>query len=127
MGSKTMNKTVVGALSAVVLFVAFPADVHAQRAGAQHNQGQVDYERSASSGQETVLVHTKSPAKHTVCQTLHDSDQAIIHYDDNEMILGPGHCVMVEAQKITATSSGDSRVNLYGRHHQEGINRVGSP
>jgi hypothetical protein len=114
-----MNKILVGTLSAVVLFLAFPADVHAQRAGAQHNQGQVDYARSASSGQETVLAHTKSPAKHTVCQTLHDSDQAIIHYDDNEMVLGPGHCVMVEAQKITATSSGDSTVHLFGRRHHD--------
>jgi hypothetical protein len=112
-----MNKTVVGVLSAVVLFVAFPAGVYAQHAGAQHNLGQPDYERTASPGENAVLAHTKSPAKHTICQTLHDTDQAIIHYDNNEMTLGPGHCVMVEASVISATPSGDSRVNVFGWHH----------
>jgi hypothetical protein len=112
-----MNKTVVGAVSAVFLLVAFSSEVSAQRAGAQHNQGLPDYDRGLSPGETATLVHTKSPTKHTICQNLHDRDQAIIHYDDNEMILGPGHCVLVEASTVTATPSGDSRVNVFGWHH----------
>jgi hypothetical protein len=120
-----MNKTVVGALSALALLVAFPAGLHAHHAGAQHNLGQPDYERTASSGEKTVLAHTKSAAKHTICQTLHDTDQAIIHYDDNEMILGPGHCVEVEASYISAAPATDgTKVHVYGwDHHHRGGNK----
>lgn len=116
-----MKKIIVGTLSALVLLVAFPAGSHAQHAVAKHNLGQPDYDRTASSGDKTVLAHTKSPATHTVCQTLHDSDQAIIHYDNNEMTLGPGHCVMVEASYISAAASTDgSQVHVYGWNHHHG-------
>lgn len=114
-----MNKSLFGVFSALVLVAAIPGAAHAQRAYAKHNLGQPDYERAASSGEETVLAHTKSPGLHTVCQTLHDSDQAIIHYDNNKMTLGPGHCVMVEASNITATTSAASgeQVGVFGYHH----------
>ncbi len=112
-----MNKAVVGALSALILLVAFPVGVNAHHAGAQHNLGQPDYERTASPGESVVLAHTKSPAKHTVCTSHHGTDQAIIHYDNNELPLGPGHCVMVEGSLISATPSGDSRVSVFGWHH----------
>jgi hypothetical protein len=112
-----MNKIVVGALTAVVLLITFPAGVHAQHASSQHNLGQPDYERTVSPGESVVLAHTKSPAEHTVCTSHHGTDSAIIHYDNNELPLGPGNCVMVEGSLISATPSGNSPVSVFGRHH----------
>jgi hypothetical protein len=117
-----MKKIIVGTLSALFLLVVFPVGVQAHHAKAIHDRGQPDYERTASSGEKTVLAHTKSPTKHTVCQAHHDADPAIIHYDNNETILGPGHCVMVEASYVSGAASTDgSQVQLYGwNHHDHG-------
>jgi hypothetical protein len=111
-----MNKIVVGFLSAVGLFVIFPADAYAHHTNSQH-RGAPAFERTISPGENAVLAHTKSPAKHTICQLIKDGNHAIIHYDDNEMTLGPGHCVMVEASYISASPSGDSPVSVFGFHN----------
>jgi hypothetical protein len=108
-----------GALFAAIMIMALPEAAYAQRAYAKHNLGLPDYERTAPPGEETMLVHTKSPGMHTVCQTLRDNEKAVIRYDNNEVTLGPGHCVEVEASYITAKpeSASAQPVGVYGYHH----------
>jgi hypothetical protein len=118
---KEMPKLIFGLLSGTVLFLAVPAMAdHGDHAGARMNLGQPDYERTVSGSEPATLVHTKAPAKHTICQILRDTDMAIIHYDDNKMILGPGHCVLVEASYITVQSSEGVRASVFGWHHDPG-------
>lgn len=108
----------MGGVFAAILIATLPQAAEAQHAWARHHMGMPDYEATAPSGQDTVLVHTKSPGLHTVCQSQHDQDKAIIHYDDNEMTIGPGQCVEVEASYITAKPLKDGQqVGVFGYHH----------
>ena len=120
MGSEEMNKSVflLGGCFAAIMMVALPQAAQAQRAWAQHHLGMPDYQATAPSGQDTVLVHTTSKGYHTVCQTIHDQDRAVIHYDDNETTIGPGQCVEVQAAYITAKPLTDGQqVGVFGYHH----------
>lgn len=112
-----MNIRLASVLTAIIVVMSLPGVAEAQRAGARHNLGQPDYERTAAASESAVLVHTKSPGLHTVCQSLGDTEKAVIHYDNNELTLAPGHCVEVEASYITASSSGSSSVDVFGYHH----------
>ena len=113
-----MPKIIVGLLSGMVLFLAVPAMAHdGDHAGARMNLGQPDYERTVTGSEQAVLAHTKSPNKHTVCASRHNTDHAIIHYDNNELTLDPGHCVLVEASYLTANPSGTERTSVFGWHH----------
>ena len=112
-----MPKIMVGLLSGMVLFLAVPGMAQAQHAGARMHLGQPDYERTVTGSEQAVLAHTKSPNKHTVCASRHNTNHAIIHYDNNELTLDPGHCVLVEASYLTANPSGTERTSVFGWHH----------
>lgn len=113
-----MQKLMIGILSVVVLLMAVPAVAHdGTSAGARMNLGQPDYERTVTGSEQAVLAHTKSPNKHTVCASRHNTNHAIIHYDNNETTLDPGHCVLLEASYLTANPSGTERTSVFGWHH----------
>ncbi len=75
-------------------------------------------EATVTGTDETLLVHSSTPSKNTVCADAHGQGDVVVMYDDNLTNISPGHCALLEAGQIRVKGAHeDTNTHVQVHHH----------
>lgn len=112
-----------GAIAVLLLFASSTTTIQASAEYAMQdpirNQANVHAQATVSGTDETLLVHSATPSKNTVCSSTHGQGDVVVKYDDNETNISPGHCALLEAGQIRVRGANeDTHTHVRVHDHQ---------